>query len=79
MGAILGIAQQLGCNQVAPEFDLASDEWVIGKGFSDKDGVPVNEILNTANEGSISCSGFIITANRFSSRYRFYYWIVGML
>jgi len=48
--AILGIAQELGCNQVAPEYDLASDEWVIGKGFSDKSGVPVNEILNTANE-----------------------------
>ena len=48
--AILGIAQELGCNQVAPEYDLASDEWVIGKGFSDKDGVPVDEILNTANE-----------------------------
>ena len=48
--AILGIAQELGCNQVAPEYDLASDEWVIGKGFSDKSGVPVDEILNTANE-----------------------------
>ena len=48
--AILGIAQELGCNQIAPEFDLASDEWVIGKGFSDEDGVPVNDILNTANE-----------------------------
>ena len=48
--AILGVAQELGCNQVAPEYDLASDEWVIGKGFSDKDGVPVDEILNTANE-----------------------------
>jgi hypothetical protein len=48
--AILGIAQELGCNQIAPEFDLASDEWVIGKGFSDEDGVPVDEILNTANE-----------------------------
>ena len=48
--AILGTAQELGCSQVAPEYDLASDEWVIGKGFSDKDGVPVDEILNTANE-----------------------------
>ena len=60
--AILGIAQELGCNQVAPEYDLASDEWVIGKGFSDKDGVPVDEILNTANELS-SCRGFIYTTN----------------
>ena len=48
--AILGATQKLGCSQVAPEYDLASDEWVIGKGFSDEDGVPVDEILNTANE-----------------------------
>ena len=61
--AILGIAQELGCNQVAPEYDLASDEWVIGKGFSDKDGVPVDEILNTANEAFSSCRRFICTSN----------------
>ena len=49
-GAILGLADKLGCNEVAPEFDLSSDEWVIGKGSSDKTGVPVEEILAVANE-----------------------------
>lgn len=48
--AILGLADKLGCNEVAPEFDLSSDEWVIGKGSSDKTGVPVEEILAVANE-----------------------------
>ena len=48
--AILGLADKLGCNEVAPEFDLASEEWVIGKGSSDKTGVPVDEILAVANE-----------------------------
>ena len=48
--AILGLADKLGCNEVAPEFDLASEEWVIGKGSSDKTGVPVDEILEVANE-----------------------------
>tara|TARA_R100000030_G_scaffold16446_2_gene11025 strand:+ start:679 stop:2823 length:2145 start_codon:yes stop_codon:yes gene_type:complete len=48
--AILGLADKLGCNEVAPEFDLASEEWVIGKGSSDKTGVPVEEILAVANE-----------------------------
>ena len=48
--ALLGLADKLGCNEVAPEFDLASEEWVIGKGSSDKTGVPVDEILAVANE-----------------------------
>ena len=48
--AILGLAQDIGCNDFASDFDLASNEWVIGKGFSDKAGVPVDEILSQANE-----------------------------
>jgi len=48
--AILGLADRLGCNEIAPDFDLASNEWVIGKGSSDKVGVPVQDILDTANE-----------------------------
>ena len=48
--AILGLASKLGCNEVAPEFDMGSDEWVIGKGSSDKTGVPVEEILAVANQ-----------------------------
>ena len=51
--AILGLADRLGCEEIAPEFDLASNEWVIGKGSSDKVGVPVNEILETANAARI--------------------------
>ncbi|MAG49728.1 hypothetical protein CMO86_08810 [Candidatus Woesearchaeota archaeon] len=48
--SILGLASKLGCNEVAPEFDMGSDEWVIGKGSSDKTGVPVEQILAVANE-----------------------------
>ena len=48
--AILGLADKLGCNEIAPEFDLVSNEWVIGKGTTDKVGVPVEDILRTANE-----------------------------
>ena len=47
--AILGLADRLSCNEIAPEFDLASNEWVIGKGSSDKVGVPVQDILEIAN------------------------------
>ena len=48
--AILGIADSLSCNAVSPEFNLASNEWVIGKGSSDKVGRPVSDILETANQ-----------------------------
>ena len=48
--AILSLADKLGCEEVAPEFDMGSDEWVIGKGSSDKTGVPVDEILAVANQ-----------------------------
>ncbi len=48
--AILGIADSLSCNAISPEFNLASNEWIIGKGSSDKVGRPVSEILETANQ-----------------------------
>jgi len=48
--AMLSALDSLSCNAIAPEFDLASNEWVIGKGSSDKVGVPVDKILEVANE-----------------------------
>ena len=48
--AILGIADSLSCNAIAPEFNLGSNEWIIGKGSSDKVGRPVSDILETANQ-----------------------------
>ena len=50
--AILGAADALSCNEVAPEFNSPTNEWVIGKGASDNTGVPVNEILEQANTAS---------------------------
>jgi len=48
--AFLGLVNSLSCEAIAPEFNLASNEWVIGKGSSDDVGTPVSEILRTANE-----------------------------
>ena len=48
--AILGLADRLGCNETPGEFDLAGDVWTIGKGLGDKVGVPVDDILETANQ-----------------------------
>ena len=47
--AILSVGKRLGCEEIAPEHDLAGDVWTIGKGLGDKVGVPVDEILETAN------------------------------
>ena len=48
--AFLGLVDSLSCEALAPEFNLVSDEWVIGKGSSDDAGTPIGEILKTANE-----------------------------
>jgi len=50
--AFLGLADSLSCEAISPEFNLVSDEWIIGKGSSDDAGTPISEILNTANEAA---------------------------
>jgi len=47
--AILNLASSLSCNEVAPEFNSQTNEWIIGKGASDNTGVPINQILEAAN------------------------------
>ena len=47
--AILSVGKRLGCEEIAPEQDLAGDVWTIGKGLGEKSGIPVDEILETAN------------------------------
>ena len=47
--AILSVGKRLGCEEIAPEQDLAGDVWTIGKGLGEKAGIPVDEILETAN------------------------------
>ena len=48
--ALLGLADSLSCEAISPEFQLVSNEWIIGKGSSDDSGTPIREILETANE-----------------------------
>ena len=47
--AMLGFSKTLGCEEVAPEFSLSSNEWIIGKGTTEKAGVAISDILKTAN------------------------------
>ena len=61
--AILGFASSLSCEEVAPEFNSPTNEWVIGKGASDNTGVPINEILDAANTAN-SIAETIINAGQ---------------
>jgi outer membrane murein-binding lipoprotein Lpp len=44
-----GLIAQSGCNEVAPNFNSSTNEWVIGKGAKNAPGVPFSEILSAAN------------------------------
>ena len=61
--AILNLASSLSCEEVAPEFNSPTNEWVIGKGASDNTGVPINEILDAANNAN-SIAETIINAGQ---------------
>ena len=50
--SILELADSLSCEEVSPEFNSPTNEWVIGKGGSDNTGVPVQDILDQANEAN---------------------------
>jgi hypothetical protein len=47
--AILGLAESLSCEQVAPEFNSPTNEWTIGCGAKENTSVPINDILDAAN------------------------------
>ena len=61
--AIIGLANALSCEEVAPEYNSPTNEWVIGKGASDNTGVPINEILEAANTAD-SLAADIINAGQ---------------
>ena len=64
--AILGLADALSCEEVAPEFNSPTNEWVIGKGGSDNTGIPIQDILDAANEADSIASIAINTAQDIS-------------
>lgn len=61
--AIIGLANSLSCEEVAPEYSSSTNEWVIGKGASDNTGVPISEILEAANKAD-SVAADIINAGQ---------------
>ena len=61
--AILNAASSLSCEEIAPEYNSQTNEWIIGKGASDNSGVPINEILEAANS-AFSIAEEIINAGQ---------------
>jgi hypothetical protein len=64
--AILGLADSLSCEQVAPEFNSPTNEWIIGKGATDNAGISVDDILSAANEANSLASIAINSAQDIS-------------
>jgi hypothetical protein len=49
---IAGLVSDLGCGEIAPNFNANTNQWVIGKGAKNAPGVPFEQILKTANEAN---------------------------
>lgn len=49
---IAGLISQAGCNEIAPNFNSSTNQWIIGKGAKDAPGVSFDTILRTANEAN---------------------------
>jgi archaellum component FlaC len=49
---IAGLVAQSGCNEIAPNFNSPTNEWVIGKGAKNAPGVPFEKILSSANQAN---------------------------
>lgn len=52
---------RLSCNEVAPNFNSSTNQWVIGKGAKEEPGVPLSTILESANLAASIAESFINT------------------
>lgn len=52
---------RLSCNEIAPDFNSPTNQWVIGKGAKEEPGVPLSTILESANLASSIAESFINT------------------
>lgn len=52
---------RLSCNEVAPDYNSSTNQWVIGKGAKEEPGVPLSTILESANLAASIAESFINT------------------
>lgn len=51
----------LSCNEIAPNYNAPTNQWVIGKGAKEEPGVPIQTILESANLAASIAESFIST------------------
>ena len=52
---------RLSCNEIAPNYNSPTNQWVIGKGAKEEPGVPIQTILESANLAASIAESFINT------------------
>jgi hypothetical protein len=52
---------KLSCNEVAPNYNAQTEQWVIGKGAKEQPGVSVTDIIESANLAASIATSFIDT------------------
>lgn len=57
--ALLGGGIALSCNEVASNQSSSVNEWVIGKGPKQETGIPVSDIMQSANDAAALATSFI--------------------
>ena len=50
---------KLSCNQIEPDYNSPTNQWVIGKGAKEEPGIPLSNILDSANLASSIAESFI--------------------
>jgi len=56
----------LSCNEIAPDFNAPTNQWVIGKGAKEEPGIPIQTILESANLAASIAESFINTGEAVS-------------
>lgn len=64
---IAGLVSDLGCSEVAPNFNSNVNQWVIGKGPKNVPGVPFEQILKTANQANSIAQSVLSTGGAISN------------
>lgn len=49
----------ISCNEIAPNYNSPTNQWVIGKGAKEEPGIPISKILESANTAAAIAESFI--------------------
>ena len=57
---------KLSCNEIAPNYNAQTEQWVIGKGAKEQPGISVSDIMESANLAASIATSFIETGEAVS-------------